>query len=118
MDGCISARASRPLEILIHAERWLTSALRKTIEENQDAEALVLLTARESLRAAIRELLTSNAYGGPPGPRRGVLMLIRVDARITELLIEARARRWSLDAKELREARETVRHLMAQLADH
>jgi len=44
-------------------------------------------------------------------------MLIRVDARLTEKLAQVREKRRSLEALELREAREIVRRLLAETAE-
>src|SRR5579859_124487 len=114
MNYCISRRGAKSLTLLLHVERWLNECLWEAIESCRDTEALGLLAARDRVRRALQELLG-------PSPRAvpvtGLLMLIRVDARLTEKLAQVREKRRSLEALELREAREIVRRLLAETAE-
>jgi hypothetical protein len=114
MNCCISRRGAKPLTLLLHVERWLNECLREAIESRRDAEALGLLAARDRVRRALQELLGPSPRAVPVA---GLLMLIRVDARLTEKLAQVREKRRGLEAFELREAREIVRRLLAETAE-
>lgn len=113
MDRCITARHSGPLRLLIHVERWIQCWLRESVDDRRDKEAMELLVARDTVRQALQELLGPRSDSPPV---TGLLMLIRVDARLTEQLAQARHQRRSREALDLRTAREIVRRLTTEVA--